>query len=86
MATVRLLYFASVRDRLGRDGETLDLPPEVADVVGLLGWMRGREPALAALAGEGRAVRVAVNQCFAQGGDAVRDGDEIALFPPVTGG
>ena len=81
-----MLYFAWLRDRLGRAEESLTLPPEVADVAGLLGWLRGREPVLAAVAGEGRVLRVAVNQTFASPDDAVADGDEVALFPPVTGG
>ena len=86
MARVRLLYFAWLRDRVGRAEEALELPPEVADVAALLGWLRGREPVLAALAGEGRAIRVAVNQAFARPDAAIADGDEVALFPPVTGG
>ncbi len=86
MATVRLLYFAWLRDRIGRAEEALELPPEVADVAALLVWLRGRDPVLAALAGEGRVIRAAVNQVFAQPGTAVADGDEVALFPPVTGG
>ncbi len=86
MARVRLLYFAWLRDRIGRAEEDTQLPPEVTDVATLLGWLRGREPALAALAGEGRAIRIAVNQEFARPDTAVADGDEVALFPPVTGG
>ena len=86
MARVRLLYFAGLRDRIGRAGEDAQLPPQVADVAALLGWLRGREPVMAALAGEGRAIRVAVNQEFARPDTAIADGDEVALFPPVTGG
>ncbi len=86
MARVRLLYFAWLRDRVGHAEEARELPPEVTDVAALLDWLRARVPALAALAGEGRAIRVAVNQEFARLDTAVADGDEVALFPPVTGG
>ncbi len=90
MASIRMLYLAVLRDRLGRSHDTIELPPGVTDVGGLLDWMRGREPALAAFeAGDGRGgrvVRVAVNQVFAGPDAAIGDGDEVALVPPVTGG
>ncbi|MBE7212090.1 MAG: molybdopterin converting factor subunit 1 [Gluconacetobacter diazotrophicus] len=81
---MRLLYFASLRDRLGCSGEEVPLPPAVDTVSGLLDWLRERDPALAAL--DGRRVRVAVNQRFASPSDPVGADDEVALFPPVTGG
>ncbi|MCQ8240210.1 molybdopterin converting factor subunit 1 [Rhizosaccharibacter radicis] len=86
MGSVHLLYFAWLREQLGRSEERLDLPPEVDRVDRLLRWLRQRDPALDSLAGSGRAIRVAVNQRFARDGDPVRAGDEVALFPPVTGG
>jgi sulfur-carrier protein len=81
--TVRILYFAWLRERLGRSEEELALPEGVARVSDLLDWLRDREPVLREA---GKAVRVAVNQCFAAAADPVAAGDEIALFPPVTGG
>lgn len=86
VATVQILYFAWLRDRLGRAGERAVLPDGVRDVRGLVAWLQAREPAFAAIAGEGRVVRVAVNQEFAGSDDPVSDGDEIGFFPPVTGG
>jgi molybdopterin converting factor subunit 1 len=83
---VDLLYFAWVRERIGIDAERLDLPEGVADVAGLLDWLEGLDEAhLAGLHERGR-LRVAVNQSFARPDDPVRPGDEIAIFPPVTGG
>ena len=86
MPTTQILYFASLRDRLGRSEETVVLPAEVRTVRALLAWLRAREPAFALLLEEGQTIRVAVNQGFAAIADPVAPGDEIALFPPVTGG
>ena len=90
MARIRMLYLAVLRDRLGRSEDTVELPAGIADVRGLLSWMRDREPALATFetgdGGGGRVVRVAVNQVFAGPDSAINDGDEVALVPPVTGG
>jgi len=83
---VQILFFASLRDRLGRREESVALPDEVRRVDELKRWMADRDGAFAALLGEGRAIRVAVNQEFAQDEDPVAPGDEIAFFPPVTGG
>src|SRR3546814_1393436 len=49
-------------------------------------WLEGRGPNFAAAFSDRRAIRVAVNQAYAQPGDPVRAGDEVAIFPPVTGG
>jgi molybdopterin synthase sulfur carrier subunit len=86
MATVQILYFAWLRDRIGRAEERVDLPAGVGTVGAVLSWLQAREPVFAVLAGEGRTIRVAVNQEFASPDDPVGPGDEIALFPPVTGG
>jgi molybdopterin converting factor small subunit len=58
----------------------------VATVEGLLDWLSGRSEGHWAALADRQAVRVAVNQEYARPGDPVRPGDEIALFPPVTGG
>ncbi len=86
MPTTQILYFASLRDRIGRAEERVALPPEVRTVRALLAWLQEREPALAVLVDAGQAVRAAVNQEFAALDDPVAPGDEVALFPPVTGG
>ena len=83
---MRLLYFASLRTRLGRAEEEVAPPPEVRDVAGLIAWMRGRGPAYAAALADPAAIRVAVNQSYARPLHPVAAGDEVALFPPVTGG
>ena len=83
---IELLYFSWVRERIGKDGERIELPPGVATVAALLDWLEGRGNVYgAALAERGR-LRVAVNQTFAPLDTPVGAGDEVAIFPPVTGG
>ncbi len=75
---IRLLYFAKLVDLLGRSAEEVDPPATVADVDGLLAWLRQRGPRWAA-ALPSDAVTVTVNKSFAAGGTPVRDGDEVAI-------
>ncbi len=83
---MKLLYFAWVRQTIGVAEEEVEPPENVRDVAGLLDWLRTRGPnyqrALASL----DLVKVAVNQDFARLTDPVAPTDEVALFPPVTGG
>jgi molybdopterin synthase sulfur carrier subunit len=83
---MKLLYFAWLRARIGRAGEELILPLEVRDVGGLLDWLKTRGPGYAEALRDLSVVRVAVNQDYVGREHPVRDGDEVALFPPVTGG
>jgi molybdopterin synthase sulfur carrier subunit len=86
IATVEVRYFARLREAFGREREKIELPHDVRDVAGLRGWLRSRgEPWERELA-PGRPVRIAVNQDMALGDTPVGDGDEVAFFPPVTGG
>ena len=80
---LHLLYFAWVRERMGKDGETIPLPDEVTTVVELLTWLTRRGGAVFA---ETDRLRVAVNQVFASLDTPIAAGDEVAIFPPVTGG
>ena len=83
---VKVLYFASVREKLGKDAEDLDLPADVATVAGLRSHLRARGGAWAEAMAEGKLLRAAVNQDMAQPAAAIKAGDEVAFFPPVTGG
>lgn len=83
---MRVLYFALLRERVGMAEETVSPPAEVRTVAELTAWLRGRSAQHEAALANSALVRVAVNQDYAQPGDPVRPGDEIAFFPPVTGG
>ena len=82
---LHLLYFARVREALGRADETLTVPPAVRTVQQLHDYLVG-EGGRAALA-EVRPLRCAVNQeLVADFSARLHPGDEVAFFPPVTGG
>lgn len=84
--TLHLLYFAWLRERVGRAEERIAMPPGVATVGGLVAWLREQSPGHAAAFAVARTVRCAVNQEFATPETALSPGDEVAFFPPVTGG
>ena len=83
---IELLYFAWVRERVGKDGERIELPNGVFSVVGLLDWLATRGDGYASALNDRARLRVAVNQAFAGIDAPIRAGDEVAIFPPVTGG
>jgi sulfur-carrier protein len=83
---VKLLYFAWLRARIGCAEEEVALPPQVHDVAGLLDWLRGRGGGHAEALRDLRVVRVAINHDYVGLGHPVRECDEVAIFPPVTGG
>lgn len=83
---LRILYFASIREKLGQDAEEIDLPAGVTTVAALRSHLRARGGAWAEAMAEGKALRAAVNQDMAQPASPIKAGDEVAFFPPVTGG
>jgi sulfur-carrier protein len=83
---LRILYFAWLRAKIGRASEEVSPPPEVTTVGALMTWLAASRPGFAeALAAPG-VIRAAVNHDYARPGDPVRADDEVAFFPPVTGG
>jgi molybdopterin synthase sulfur carrier subunit len=83
---VDLVYFAWVREGVGRDGETVEAPPEVVTVTDLLDWLsRSSEPHRQAFADRAR-LRAAIDQRFVPLDTPIAGAREIAIFPPVTGG
>lgn len=82
-ARVRLLYFAAVRELVGRDEEELVLPPDVRTIGELAAFLERHAPSLAGRLGS---VRFARNEVFATHDEPVAEGDVIALIPPVAGG
>ncbi|MDR3519233.1 MAG: molybdopterin converting factor subunit 1 [Azospirillaceae bacterium] len=83
---MKLLYFAWLKTKIGLAGEDVTPPASVATVSDLLTWLASRGPAYADALANRSVVRVAVNQAFARNDHPVAPDDEIALFPPVTGG
>lgn len=83
---VRILYFARLREALGTASEELELPAGVTTVAGLMAWLAERGDAWRQEFEGCRPLRAAVNQGLATNGAVIKDGDEVAFFPPVTGG
>jgi molybdopterin synthase sulfur carrier subunit len=82
---IRILYFASLREKFGTSGESLELPSGVSDVGGVLATLAARGGEWASLASV-KNLKSAVNQEMARHDTPVTAGDEVAFFPPVTGG
>ena len=83
---MKLIYFAWVRERIGRPEETVDLPPEVATVADLVRWLKGRGEEYAyAFENEG-VVRAAIDRVHVRPDAALAGAGEVAFFPPMTGG
>jgi molybdopterin synthase sulfur carrier subunit len=77
-------YFASIREALGRGSETVDT--SAASLAALRDELVARGGAYAQTLARGKAVRVAVDQVMSEESAALREGCEVAFFPPVTGG
>ena len=83
---MKILYFAWLRQKTGMGNEDVDPPAEVRDIAGLVDWLKDRSPGHADAFADMKVVRVAINQEFAKLDAPVAAGDEVAFFPPVTGG
>lgn len=83
---MKLLYFAWVRTNIGKAEEELTPPSQVQRVDQLLDWLATRGPNYAAALDRRNMIKVAVNQEYVEADAPVAANDEVALFPPVTGG
>jgi molybdopterin synthase sulfur carrier subunit len=83
---VRIRYFASLRESLEVDVESVELPVDVRTAGGLRDWLIARGGVWADQLAVGRPVRIAVAQRMADPATPLSEGQEIAFFPPVTGG
>ncbi len=81
-----IIYFAWIRERLGTSEETISLPETVSTVADLLDHLASRGAPYDDVLSERVFIKTAVNQQHVTHDHAIKDGDEIALFPPVTGG
>ena len=82
---IQLRYFASLRESLGVGDEQIELPAGVHDLPGLTRWLQARGNTWAAALSDKR-LQAAINQEIVKPDATITDGDEIAWFPPVTGG
>ncbi len=83
---MKLLYFAWLRQKIGIGEEEIDLPAEITDVGGLVAWLKSRGPGHAEAFANMKVVRTAVNQEYVPLDTLIAADDEIAFFPPMTGG
>lgn len=83
---ITVLYFARLREALGVSSERIALPQGVRSLDALRAYLAARGGVWAEELAAGRTLRAAVNQNMARGDEPIADGDEVAFFPPVTGG
>jgi len=83
---IKVLFFANLREQLGTNAEVVDLPDSASTVAGLRMHLMRRGGAWSDVLADMKVVRVAVNQDMAAANAPLNHGDEVAFFPPVTGG
>ena len=83
---MKLLYFAWIRTRLGVSEELIDVPPDINNVKGLVDWLINQGDAYKNVFSDLSLLRVAVNQEYVDLDHTITPDDEVAFFPPVTGG
>jgi len=84
--TVQILYFAWVREAIGRDGEAVDPPATVRTISDLIAWLAARGGGYGEALADPKRIRAAIDQDFVPHDALIGGAQEIALFPPVTGG
>ena len=83
---VKIVYFAWVRERVGKAEETLELPAGIVTVADLVAWLRARGPEYAHAFAKPEVIRTAIDQAHVKPAATIAGAREIAFFPPVTGG
>jgi len=83
---VKVLYFAWIRERVGKTEEELDPPAEVTTVADLIGWLKSRGEEFDHAFAHPEVVRVAVDRVHVAHDAPIAAAREVALFPPMTGG
>jgi sulfur-carrier protein len=83
---MKLVYFAWIRERLGMEEEEIQLPDTIVTVDDLLEWQKERSEQYALAFADKATIRVALDQFHAEHCDPVKSAEEIAFFPPMTGG
>jgi sulfur-carrier protein len=83
---MKILYFARIRQVVGRSSEEIEVPASVVTVSGLMDFLAGCDDGLAAAFADRRTIRAAVDQVHAGFDASIAGAREVAFFPPVTGG
>jgi molybdopterin synthase sulfur carrier subunit len=84
--TVKLLYFAWVRERIGKPEEDIEPPPGIATVGELIAWLTRRGEEYAHAFENPQVIRAAIDRSHVRADAAIAGAREIAFFPPMTGG
>lgn len=83
---MKIVYFAWVRERTGRDEEEIELPASVTTVGALIDWLRGRGPEYEHAFERPEVIRAALDHIHVQHDRSLSGVREVAFFPPMTGG
>ena len=84
--SVKLLYFAWVRERVGKTDEVVDVPAGLTTIGDLMAWLAGRGEEYAHAFANPKVVRAAIDRAHARADAPIAGAHEIAFFPPMTGG
>lgn len=83
---MKILYFAWVRERIGKADETIEPPASVVTIADLIAWLSGRGEEYAYAFEKPAIIRAAIDRVHAKHDAVIRNAREIAFFPPMTGG
>lgn len=83
---MKVLYFAWVRERVGKAEEVIEPPAQVTTVGELMAWLAGRGEAYAYAFENSKVIRTAIDRTHVKADAAIAGAREIAFFPPMTGG
>ena len=83
---MKIVYFAWVRERVGKTDEELDVPANVDTVSDLIGWLSGRGESYAYAFEKPKVIRAAIDHAHVKPDAVIAGAHEIAFFPPMTGG
>jgi sulfur-carrier protein len=84
--SMRLRYFAWVRERIGKPEEVIEVPPGIHTVGELMAWLASRGEEYAYAFETPHVIRAAIDRRHVRTDAAIKDAGEIAFFPPMTGG
>ena len=84
--SIKLRYFAWVRERVGKTDEDIDIPAGVATVGELMAWLASRGEEYAYAFANPKVIRAAIDKTHVQAATPIKGASEIAFFPPMTGG